>query len=149
LTSSTNHQNYHTIEVTLSKRANITFKREKEDKEGGTMDPREEDIDNMEHLGEFDHGLLPHGQQTDESSSQKMKQLNKTYLDIKDAVMKVERSCATSVKNAIKSVEKNLVEAVTDDQVQEGLSSHTEEEVAGMKLCVKSVVHAESFEAPC
>ena len=134
------------------------------------MDPvAKEDIQNVEHLGDFDHGMIdnvvvdantttnfnnnPAAQQQEQQDT--IRQLNQTYQDVKQVVLNAERSCATSVKKALKSVERNVANAVAVNNdgsvvnVKEAVEAHTEEEVAGMKLCVKPVVHMDSFEAPC
>ena len=43
----------------------------------------------------------------------------------------------------------DLMAVSHDEHLKEEVESHTEEEVAGMKLCVSEVVHQDSFTAPC
>ena len=90
--------------------------------------------DMVEALGEWDHGVC----------DPEIKPKTSRNTGLKEAVLSAERTFDGAVR---KMVQKGARAVKLDDNTKLEVSGHTEEEVAGMKLCVKDVVHQESFEA--
>jgi hypothetical protein len=93
-----------------------------------------QDTQNMEHLGDWDHGVEP-----DAGGEPKNQDKKKVPL-VKQAQAAVG-AAVHSIEAAASKIKENLKEGV-DDQ-------HTEEEVMGMKMCVSKTVRQDSFIAPC
>eukprot|EP01083_Nonionella_stella_P128258 388564_1 len=83
----------------------------------------------LERIGSWDHGLEPHDIGDDEGGH------------------KIE-----SVQEFLKSAVRLSWRALNncfDPDLKKAWDTHTEEIVAGEKMAVKSVIHKESFDAPC
>uniref|UniRef100_A0A7S2MJW4 Uncharacterized protein n=1 Tax=Helicotheca tamesis TaxID=374047 RepID=A0A7S2MJW4_9STRA len=98
-----------------------------------------DEIHDVEVLGEWDHGLVGMSYVLD-SAEAKAKETAR--IDPKLILKRTGLAIEAAIKNAVRNVGQ-------DGNVREGVENHTEEEVCGMKLCVKTVVHQDSFVAPC
>jgi hypothetical protein len=103
----------------------------------------ETDIQNLEHLGDWDHGMLLEPDVLDSS--------------VEDFLWghpeEGEDDAVECTKRWAKQVETAVIELwhrwSNEEQFQQQVRQHTEEEVAGMRLCVSKTVHQDSFIAPC
>jgi len=96
----------------------------------------------MEALGEWDHGLSdPLATPVDDSDPK----VHMSPNTIKVAIINAERAVDGAVRNMIK---KSADALKIDSHTKEELSSHSEEEVNGCKMCVSEVIHKDSFVAP-
>jgi hypothetical protein len=107
-----------------------------------------EDIHNLEHSGEWDHGVEPDVLAVSNSADDDNLKENEagTFAGPKRLIQQAQ--------NAISNVWHNLSEQVAettrkDEHFKAEVEGHTEEEVAGMKLCVSKTIHQDSFIAPC
>jgi hypothetical protein len=107
----------------------------------------EQDISNMESLGEWDHGVEPSvldasRKQGNDTSSPLLEGSKRLAKDAQVFLSKAIHDLTDSVSNTKESFQK-------DKAFNKKFADHTEEEVAGMKLCVSKTVHQDSFVAPC
>jgi hypothetical protein len=96
----------------------------------------ETDIQNLEHLGDWDHGVL----------------LDSSVEDFMWGHPEGEDDALECTKRWAKQVQTAVIELWhqwSNEEFQQQVRQHTEEEVAGMKLCVSKTVHQDSFIAPC
>lgn len=107
----------------------------------------EEDLQNLEHSGDWDHGVEP--DVLDASFSNDDEALKGHDDDMLAVPKRVAQQVRTSVSKAIHNLSDNLAGLKNDAHLKEEVENHTEEEVAGMKLCVSKIVHQESFSAQC
>lgn len=95
---------------------------------------KQDEVTMVEALGEWDHGVCdPELKDAPEGAN------------LRELVHTVERKADITVR---KMIQKGAQAVALDDRTKQGVSGHSEEEVAGMKLCVSNVVHKDSFEAP-
>lgn len=99
----------------------------------GSLVHRQNTPDMVETLGEWDHGVC----------DPEIKPATNA-MGLKEAVLAAERSVDGVVR---RMVQKGARAVALDDNTKKEVAGHTEEEVAGMKLCVNQVVHQDSFEA--
>jgi hypothetical protein len=107
----------------------------------------EQDISTMESLGEWDHGVEPSvldasRKQGNDTSNPLLEGSKRLAKDAQVFVSKAFHDLTDSVSNAKESFQ-------NDEAFNKKVADHTEEEVAGMKLCVSQTVHQDSFVAPC
>lgn len=100
------------------------------------------DTQNMEHSGDWDHGVEPDA--LAEGGEPKADHEKKSV-----PVMKKAQSLASKVIHSVEEMGERATQALAEEHLKDGDESHTEEEVAGMKLCVSKTVHQDSFIAPC
>jgi len=74
----------------------------------------------IEHLGEWDHGIMDPAEKEESNRSKE-----NTY-GIKQAILNAERVCATSVKKVLHKIERGIVEAL-DEDVKGQVADHTGE----------------------
>lgn len=113
------------------------------------------DTKNLEHSGDWDHGVEPDplapttqdAKDDDEPKSDSQKQSGVPLM------VKKAKAAVTNVYNNVKEtahkMEEEASKALHEESLQKSVENHTEEEVAGMKLCVSKTVHQDSFIAPC
>jgi len=103
------------------------------------------DTQNMEHSGDWDHGVEPDAlNEAGEPKDQDKKGISfikKAQAAVANALHNIEAKAASMGEKA--------AQALHEDQLKQGVENHTEEEVAGQKLCVSKTVHQDSFIAPC
>lgn len=121
------------------------------------MTTTEEDIQALEHSGEWDHGVEPdvldasfsNKNDDDEEETDKLKGHENDSNDILASPKRLVNQVRISVTKFFNGLSEKASEVTHDEHLKEEVENHTEEEVAGMKLCVSNVVHQDSFSAPC
>ena len=108
--------------------------------DGYIMAATEDDEDDL-HDGPLDDVHI------DDSSGDDGKHDNKGHDD--EGLLASPKRLVTQVKFSFVKALNDLMEVSHDEHLKEEVENHTEEEVAGMKLCVSKVVHQDSFTAPC
>jgi hypothetical protein len=100
---------------------------------------RGNDASSLEALGEFDHGLSEpmgaYGSEKEKIPPQ----------SIKEHLLQAVRVADMAALNLL---HKGANALRLDQHTKEEVARHTEEEVAGAKLCVKETVRQDSFNAP-
>ena len=79
-----------------------------------------EDDHVVEHLGEWDHGIM------DPTEKEEANRSKENTYGIKQAILNAERVCATSVKKVLHKVQRGMVEALGED-VKGQVADHTGE----------------------
>lgn len=91
---------------------------------------------NIAALGDWDHGVEP-------------SVLDATRIETSAFLLDAQEFLSTALHDLTASLSKVRESLWKDEAFNEHMANHTEEEVAGMKLCVSKTVHQESFVAPC
>lgn len=102
-----------------------------------------EDIQNLEHSGEWDHGVETNAMDVAKADDNQKgpKQLAK---QVQSSVTNLMHTISDKVQQELHDIKEGL----NDPHFKEEVEAHTAEEVAGMKLCVSKNVHQDSFSAP-
>jgi hypothetical protein len=77
----------------------------------------------VEHLGEWDHGIMDPAEQEEANRSNEN---TYSYDGVKRAILNAERACATSVKKVLHKIEQGIVE-VLDEDAKGQVADHTGE----------------------
>ena len=107
-----------------------------------SKDASSDDAHNVENSGDWDHGVEPNALDAAGAAAGQLARQAKI----------AAAQAKTAITNAVHALEEKAAAAQKDlkeSHLREEVEGHTEEEVAGMKLCVSKTVHQESFEAPC
>ena len=112
----------------------------------------QQDIQNVEHLGDWDHGMEPNV--SDAAAAAAGEPNSKGHQgNICVPVVKKAQAIAAKVMHSMEQAAHNMGETAAhandENQLKEQVERHSEEEVAGMKLCVSKTVDQDSFVAPC
>ena len=105
-----------------------------------------EDLHNLEHSGDWDHGVEPDVLDNSFSNEDDLKGHDE---DIFAGPKRLVQQVRTSFTKVMHDLSDRAAEVRNDEHLKEEMENHTEEEVAGMKLCVSKTIHQDSFSAPC
>jgi hypothetical protein len=109
----------------------------------------EEDIQNMEHSGDWDHGSepIPPAGAAEETTGDTDDPNSK--IDRLGGAKKMMQQAQVTVSKVIHDLGEKADQALHhDSHFKEEVEGHTEEEVAGCKLAVSKNIHQDSFSAP-
>ena len=110
-----------------------------------------EDTLNMEHIGEWDHGVEPDALNRDNApSSSEPKDHRPPPAEAVQPLVKRAQAVVEKAVHSMEAAARSLETAASNAlaESKDGVEHHTEEEVMGVKMCVSKTVHQDSFIAP-